>query len=98
MQHLAPGGVLLIYDYFQGDLRETKRLKRQEDYVKLDIGNAFLRQGENTNAIYFNQKFIDLLKEKFQVEEALTHDKQEHNKKTGESWLKRYLLVKIRKE
>lgn len=92
---LKLGGVLLIYDYFTGDYRQEKRLKRGETPKTTAYGNLFQRQAEETNALYFNQNFVEALQASYCVGETSVHEKEETNRKTGERWTKVYLLAKL---
>jgi hypothetical protein len=40
---LKVGGTLMIYDYADGDHRETKRIKRGEKYEETKFGKRFNR-------------------------------------------------------
>lgn len=102
---LADNGVLLIYDYTEGDYREGKFSARDRnvlDYSSVDqrsnsLGATYIR-GEGTRVTFFYLKALkDLCSEFGVVHEALIRTKEEHNRKTQERWIKKYLLIKVRK-
>ena len=62
-----------------------------------EFGKLFERQNENTKALFFDEKFTEFLQLHYKCREILVHEKEEENKKTGEKWIKKYLLVKIEK-
>lgn len=102
---LMEGGVLLIYDYAEGDYREGKFAARKQDsddcppvdQNSRSLGTTYLR-GEGTRATFFClQALKDLCSELGTVCEALIRVKEEHNRKTQERWIKKYLLIKVRK-
>ena len=54
LKKLKTGGTLLIYDYFEGDHRETKRITRGEQFQITKYGKLFNRQLEDTAVLFFN--------------------------------------------
>ena len=98
LSSLKLNGVLLIYDYFTGDYRQEKRLNRGEKPKTTEYGNLFQRQAEDTNALYFNQRFIEKLQTSYCVGETSVHEKEEVKRKTNERWTKVYMLAKLYKK
>ncbi|CAL6070623.1 Methyltransferase-like_protein [Hexamita inflata] len=97
VQCLKTGGTLLIFDYAAGDYREEKRLKRGETGTCTAFGRLLERQNELTQALYFNQGFKEYIEREYETKEYKIHTKQETNRKTGEQWVKQYVLAKIGK-
>lgn len=102
---LAENGVLLIYDYAEGDYREGKFSARNQntlDYSSTNqknnsLGTTYMR-GEGTRATFFYlQALKDLCSELGVVHEALIRTNEKYNRKTQERWTKKYLLIKVRK-
>lgn len=102
---LTDNGVLLIYDYAEGDYREGKFSAREQssfDRSPMDrknhyLGTTYLR-GEGTRATFFYLEALkELCSELGVVHEALVRTKEEYNRKTQERWVKKYLLIKVRK-
>lgn len=57
---LNVGGTLLFFDYAEGDYRETKRLKRNDEHEETAYGRLFRRRGEDTQALFFNSSVKEL--------------------------------------
>ncbi|EFO63528.1 Methyltransferase like 2 [Giardia lamblia P15] len=102
---LTNNGVLLIYDYAEGDYRERKfSVREQSSHNCLSmnqknyyLGATYLR-GEGTRATFFYLEALkELCSELGVVHEALVRTKEEYNRKTRERWVKKYLLIKVRK-
>lgn len=94
---LKPGGTLLFFDYAEGDFREEKRLQRGERFEETWAGRLFNRQLEDTPVVFFNERFVKEVEQEFAAVEVLQHEKMEENAKSGQKWVKKYLLLKIRK-
>lgn len=101
LQLLKEGGVLLIYDYGAGDYRETKFGARSAAVSTSTLGSCYKRDGDDTFALFFREDGLRGLCSALPgaaLEELAIRAKEEHNRKTGARWSKRYILAKLRKD
>ena len=62
LHHLSPGGVLLLYDYAEGDYRERRRLDEGYHVQETEFGRCLHRRGEETCALFFDGRFLEFLR------------------------------------